>query len=848
MSAPETATSLRASMSWGQAWRIARRDLNARFRGLRLLLVCLFLGTGALAAIGTLTAAIEGELANRGQELLGGDLEIELWQRSLTDEERAALDEYGQLSSGFRLQAMARKGDAAAPIGLKAVDAAYPLYGELTLKDGRSVSAPEPDTAWLDQGAADRLGVDTGDEIVIGTEALKVGGIIAVEPDKLSEGFQLGPTVIVAEDLPARAGLIAPGSMYESKTRVAFPSDRDPDAVREDLETRFPASGFDFRDRDRASPGADRFVGRMSEFLTLVGLAALVIAGIGIGGGVTSYLDARRRAVATLKILGATSGDIARIYALQIGAAALAGSLAGLAVGVAVTPLLGAALQGLLPVETGLVIDVPALLVALTYGLLVALIFAAPPLLRARHFPAMALMRARVAPLTQDKDARIVIGAGLAAIIALALLTASRPLLSGAFLLGAAASLAMLFGLGWVIRKIAGSAPRPQSPIARNALANLHRPGSSTTALVTALGFGLSAFVLLAAIQSAINGNIESRVPEQAPDYFVLDVPRDRIADFEAIVRQSDPDAAINTVPALRGSVLAFGAEGAMTRTAELEELPEGAWALRGERGLTYSPRLPMGSEITEGEWWAEDYAGEALVSIDYEFAEAAGLEIGDMLTFGILGVEKTARISSLRRINWENMNFNYVFVFSPNVMTDVPHNLAATIELAEGTETAPLLQGLVKELPSSSVIEVGNVLVQARTLLEQVGLATLAAASVAVLAGLAVLLGTIAAARASRTYDTVVLRVLGADRRQVLIMQLIEYLLLAGALAIVALALGSGLGWLVVTQLFEFDWLPNWGEILAVLGLGLVVVLSFALGGSLPLLRAKPAQALRAL
>jgi len=835
-------------MSWATAWRIARRDLNARFRGLRLLLVCLFLGTGALTAIGSLTAAIEQEIAASGQELLGGDLEIELWQRGLDEEESAALAEYGELSRGYRMQAMARAGEQAVPIGLKAVDGAYPLYGELTLKDGRAVGAPPADQVWLGQGAADRLGIATGDSVAIGTQTLTVGGIIANEPDKLSEGFQLGPTVIAAEDLPIRAGLIAPGSMYQTKTRVAFAAAQDTEGVRDALEERFPEAGFDFRTADRASPGADRFVSRMSEFLTLVGLAALVIAGIGIGGGVTSYLDARRQGIATLKILGASSGDIARIYALQIFAAAMVGSLAGILVGIAVTPVLALALQGLLPVDSGLVIDPGAILLALAYGLLVALIFAAPPLMRARRFPAMALMRARISPLASDRKALGIVAGGLVAIVALALLTASRPELSAIFLAGAAVALGLLALLAMAIRRLAAALPRPSSPIARNALANLHRPGSSTTALVTALGFGLAAFVLLAAVQSAIDGNIEQRVPEQAPDYFVLDIPRDRVSDFERLVLAEDEQAMIRAVPALRGAVLAFGSEGNMTRTAELEEVPDGAWALRGERGLTYADNVPDGNVITQGQWWGPFYTGEPLVSIDEEFAEAAGLGIGDMLTFGVLGVERTARIANLRRIDWESLGFNYVFVLSPNAIQDAPHNLAATIDLTEGTPTGPLLQALVREFPSSSVIEVGNVLKQARTLLEQVGLATLAAAGVAVLAGLAVLLGAIASARAQRTYDTVILRVLGADRRQILTMQLVEYLLLAGALAVVALGLGSLTAWLVVTQLFEFDWLPDWGAVLAVLGLGIAVVLLFAVLGSLPLLRAKPAQALRTL
>lgn len=836
------------ALNWRVAWQIARRDLNARFKGLRLLLVCLFLGTAALAAIGTLTGAIERELANRGQEFLGGDLEVEVWQRDLTDDERSALTAYGTISGGTRMQAMANTGNMAAPVELKAVDGNWPLYGVLTLKDGRQVGAPGPGQAWVAQGAMDRLGIKLGDSFRLGSESVIAAGVIDNEPDRLSEGFQLGPTIIVEEILPARAGLVAPGSLYQTKYRLAFAGQQDPAQVQEALEAQFPEAGFVYRTRDRASPGADRFVGRMGEFLTLVGLAALVIAGIGIGGGVASYLEARRSSIATLKVLGASSADIARIYAMQIGAAALVGTLAGLVVGVAITPLLGMALQDLLPVESGLIIEPGALILAASFGLLVALVFAATPLIRARSFPAMALMRARAAPLAHDRQAWPWVAGGLIAISLLVLTTSNNPGLAAMFMGGAAATFAFLTLLGLGIERLTAALPRPANPLLRNALANLHRPGSATSALVTALGFGLAAFVLLATIQSAIDGNIARSVPDQAPDYFVLDIPRDRAQDFTALVEAEDPAARIRMLPTLRGAILAYGPRDGMVRVSELEEIPEGAWPLRGERGLTYSDTLPEGSHLIEGQWWDANYTGEPLVSVDAEFARAIDLKIGDYITIGVLGVERSARVASLRELDWENMGFNFVLVFSRNALEDAPHNLTATIELSGNAPTAALLQKLVRELPSSSVIEIGQVLGEARTILNQVGLATFAAASVAVLAGLAVLLGAIAAARAARTYDTVVLRVLGASRRQVMIMQLAEYGLLAVLLAIVALALGTSLGWLVITQLFEFDWLPDWGVVLAVLAAGLALIIGFAMAGSLPLLKAKPARALREL
>ncbi|MBC2666167.1 FtsX-like permease family protein [Novosphingobium flavum] len=836
-------------MSWGAAWRIARRDLSARFKGLRLLLVCLFLGVATLAAIGTLTGSIERELASRGRAILGGDIGVEVWQRDLTPAERGALEALGTVSSGTRLQAMASAGELNAPVQLKAIDAKWPLVGRLVLEDGRAVGAPPAGEAWLAEGAAARLGVAPGQTISIAGQTLKVGGIIEDEPDRLGEGFAFGPPVIVDADFPVRAGLTAPGSQFRTRARVAFNAAYDPDAVVESLKKRFPAAGFQYRTRDNAAPGTERFVGRMGEFLVLVGLAALVIAGIGIGLGVTSYLDGRRQSIATLKVLGATSADIARITLLQVAAAALAATLAGLVAGLLVTPLLARALGDLLPVNTGLTFDPLALLRAAAYGLLVALVFTAPPLARARAFPAMALMRARVSRLALPwRTALLPVALGLAAIAGLAIATAAQPLVTLWFLAGSAGGLALLAGLGQVLRRGLARLPRPKNPLLRAGLANLHRPGAPTASLVTALGFGLSAFVLLAAVQSSLDANIAARIPQKAPDFFVLDVPRDRAGEFRQAVEATVPGASLRMVPNLRGSILAYGPAGRMTRVADLKELPEGAWALRGERGLTYSDAVPEGNSVTAGAWWSKDYAGPPLVSVDEKLAEALGLKLGDHLAVSLLGVEREVTIATFRRIDWDAMGFNYVLVFSPNALADAPHNLAATIELPKGTRTGGLLRALVKAFPASSVIETGALLTEARGLLDRMSVAILAASSVAVLAGLAVLMGAIAAARATRTYDSVILRVMGASRAQILLMQLGEYGLLAGLLALVALPLGSAIGWVIIVKQFEFDWLPDWTEVAVVLGAGLALVLAFALAGSLPLLRARPARVLREL
>lgn len=828
---------------WALALRLARRDLRARFRGLRLLLVCLFLGVGALAAIGSLASAIEGELASHGQVLLGGDVEFEIGQRRAEVDERRAIEATGRVSETVRMQSMAIRDTQSVPIELKAVDGVYPLYGRLLLADGRSVSAPSADTAWIGAALAERLGTRAGETIRLGNATFQVGGIISEEPDRLGEGFTLGPVVIVSMGGLARTGLVQPGSLYQTKYRVRM-SSGNPTIAVERFESRFAEAGWETRTRDRAAPGASRFVDRMGEFLTLVGLAALAIAGIGIAGGVSSFLAARRRSIATLKVLGATSGIVAKTYLIQVAAVALVGIAAGLLVGALTTPLLVTLAGQVLPVSPDFAIQPAPLALSALYGLLIALGAAALPLVQGAEVPAAGLLRGAVDGRNEGRWRAfgwMALAAG--GLVAVALLTAAQPALSAAFLASVAGALLLLAGLGWLIRFGASRAPRPRSPLFRLAIAGLYRPGARTVPLVVALGLGLTLFVLLAGIRTSLDANITRTVPARAPALFALDVPRDRVGEFSQTIRQSSAGAEVATVPLLRGTVVAYG----KTRVADLEQLPPDAFILRGERGITYSTKLPVGSKLTEGRWWPTNYSGPPLVSVEAQQAKALALKIGDPITVSVLGQEVVARVASFRTVQWDTMGFNFVLVFSPRTFDEFPHNLSATVNMP-AFKTGAVMRALLPRFPSVSVIEVGGVLKQIQDVVRQLSTAIAAAASVAILAGIAVLIGAIMAAREMRTYDAVMLKVLGATRAQILGAQAIEYVLLSVIVAGVALALGLGGAWFVIVQIFQFIWLPDLAAVFLTLGAGVAITLVIGLIGSLPILAARPAQALRAL
>lgn len=843
-------------MTWAQIWRIARRDLSGRFRGLRLLIICLFLGVATLATIGSLTASITGELSQRGQVILGGDFEVTMSQRMASEAELAAFEREGVLSETVRMQAMAQRaaprasgsGPDAILAELKGVDTDYPLYGTLTLQSGKYAPLDTGSTV-IGAGLADRLDLKTGDRIRFGEAEFTISGIIVDEPDRLGEGFTLGPVALVSDLGIQRTGLIQPGSMYEAKYRVKVGPLANPAQSIERLKAEFPEAGLELRDRDRGAPGTARFIERMGQFLSLVGLAALVIAGIGVGNGVASYLATKRQGIATLKILGAGSGDILRIYLVQILAVSALAIFGGLIAGALIPPAIIAAAGDVLPVKPGFAIHPLPLLVSAAYGLLIAFIFALPPLARARHVPAAGLFRSLVeGNRWPDRATMIAVGVGIAGIVTLALVTAREAIFSAWFIAAATGVLLMLAGIGWAIRWTASRLPRPKAPLLRLALANLHRPGAQTGQLVVALGLGLTLFVILAGIQTSLTNEITRTVPKEAPNLFVLDVPVARGDEFRRVVEQAAPGATVNAVPSLRGTITGYKD----IRVADLENIPENAWVLRGERGLTYAETLPQGSELIEGQWWPKGYDGPPLVSIDREMAKTLDLKIGDSLTVSLLGREFTAKIASLRQINWDTMGFNYTMVFSPNTLRDAPHNLAATVSL-KGMADADVKERAVSKavlagFASSSVIEVRDVIGQVTTILTQIATAIAAAGSIAILSGIAVLIGAIAASRQARIYDSVILKTLGATRRQILSAQALEYGLLAALLALVALALGLTAAWYVITQIFSFNWAPDWPVVMLTLAGGALLTLGLGIAGSLPVLAARPARALRQL
>lgn len=817
------------------ALRLARRELRGNLAGFRVFLACLVLGVAAIAGIGSLAASVKAGLHDDARALIGGDVALHLFHRTATPAEHSYLGGLGRVSEVAELRAMARNGAGTKQslIQLKAVDRAYPLYGAATLAGGTALADALAfrDGHWgavAEGGLFARLGVKPGDLIRIGSGTFQLRAVLTHEPDALGGGlFALGPKVMVAlEGLPS-TGLIQPGTLIGYTYRLRLPAGAGAAAVAAQLRTAWPNAGWRIQTFDQAAPSLRRLLDRLTVFMTLVGLTALLIGGVGIGNAVKAYLDGKLAAMATLKALGASRRTVFAVYFLQIVALAAIGIGIGLALGAAAPFALAPVLPAALPVAPHPAIYASPLALAAAFGALVALAFALWPLGQAAEIMPAALFRNLIEPPRGRPRFGIVAstGAAVLALAALAVLSASDRRTAFWFVLGAAAAFAgfRLLAVGLVQ---AARCVRPRRPSLRLALANLHRPGAPTAGIVASLGLGLAVLVAVVLAYGDVATEIGRDLPERAPSFFFIDIQPDQTVDFDRLVAGMPGANEIERVPMLRCRITALN--GVPVERAPVAS--DAQWAVRSDRGLTYSADVPAGSRVIAGRWWSANYDGPPLASLDAGLARGMGLTVGDTITLNVLGREITARIANLREVDWTSLGINFVIVLSPNALAGAPHTFIATARTTPAGEAA-LSAAVSDRFPNVSAISVRDALATVGRVIDAIAAALAATAAVTLASGVLVLAGAIAAGRRRRVYESVVLKVLGAGRRPILATFAIEYGLLGLASALLAVAIGTVAGWLVVTRVMHADWLFLPGRIaltvavatLAVLALGYI-------------------------
>jgi putative ABC transport system permease protein len=825
------------------AFRLARRELRGGVRGLWIVLLCLALGVSVIAAVGTLRAATDQGLATDGRRILGGDLEIESGSQPLPDALRDWLRARGAaLSDVVQMRSMlvAASGERQL-VELKAVDGAWPLVGAPEVAPAQPLNAALADHGLLaERVVLDRLNLRPGDSVRLGNASFTVRGTLTSEPDRVAAPLILGPRVLIAADALAATGLIAPGSMVQYAVRATLP---DPAPAADALREAFPGQGWRIRDPHNAAPGVTRFIDQTSLFMTLVGLTSLLVGGIGVANGVRAWLDARARTIATLRCLGSSSRLVFAVCLIQVLTLALAGVAIGLVVGTWLPIALAAWLKDVLPVPPVLGVYPGPLALAAAYGLLTALAFSLWPLGRAARIPGTALFRDALIPEKARPSPPLlaVNAAVVAALVGLTVATAADRRFALWFCAGAVGTLA-LFRLGGTLLMLAARAGRRLgNPSGRLGLANLHRPGATTPLMLVSVGLGLSTLAAVSLIQGNVQREILEQLPANAPSFFFVDIQDTQLQRFESLVREQPGVQDMHDVPSMRARIVAVNGVPA----DQVQATPESRWALRGDRGLTYAATPPPGTRIVAGEWWPPDYSGPPLVSFDAGLAHGWGIGIGDVIRVNVLGRDVDLKIASLRDIAWQTLSLNFAMVASPGLLQNAPHTHIATVRVAT-PQQGGLLRAVTDALPNVTGIRVEDVLAAVAALLEQVAAALTATGSLTLLAGALVLVGAVAAGQRRRTQEAVILKALGATRRQIRAAWLVEFGVLGLAAGLIAALVGTLASFGVVRYIMHIDWVFLPGMLAVTLFTSLAMMLVFGYAGTAAALRAKAAPMLR--
>lgn len=835
-------------MSWHLAWRLARRELRGGLRGFRIFLACLALGVAAIAAVGQVRSAIQQGLADQGAVLLGGDAQMEFTYRFADDAERAFMAGIAaRVSEVVEFRSMLVAGEERGLTQVQAVDDLYPLTGSVDLTPPMPLAqalAPQGGRpgAVVDPVLMDRLGLAPGDVVRLGTQEFHIGAALTRQPDSTMGGFGLGPPMLVYTADLAQSGLIVPGSLYETKYRLDLPVDADLAALEARAKAQFEGKGVQWRDSRRAAPGVDRFVDRMGAFLVLVGLAGLAVGGVGVSSAVRAWLERKVPVMATLKVLGAETGLIFRVYLLQLAVLASLGVAIGLALGALLPVLAGPVIAAQLPFPVAFGVYARPLAEAAFYGLITAALFALWPLARVEHVRAAALYRG-AGRQGWPAPGRLV----MLAVLAL-LLVGGAVLLSGVWLLALGTAAGILGALGLLtlaalgLQRLArGLARRVRGHVAlRAALGAIGAERGDTVAVVLSLGLGLSVLAAVGQIDANLRSAIDRDLPTKAPAYFFVDIQPDQIGPFLDRVGADPAISRVDSAPMLRGVLAQINGRPA-------RDVAGDHWVVRGDRGISYADGLPEGTKIVAGDWWPEAYAGEPQISFAATEAEEIGITLGDMLTLNVLGRDITARVTSLREVDFATGGMGFVMVLNAAALQGAPHSHIATI-YAGPEDEARILRDLAGTWPNITAIRVREAIDRVTQALDAIATATAWAAGAVLTTGFVVLIGAAAAGEQARIYEAAVLKVLGATRARILASFALRAALTGAAAGLVAIVAGALAGWAVLTFVMEASYRFEPVSALVIVVGGALAVLLAGLGFAWRPLQARPARVLRSL
>ncbi|MBI4265198.1 MAG: FtsX-like permease family protein [Acidobacteria bacterium] len=847
--------------------RMALREIRASWQRLLFFFVCIAIGVGSIVALRSVIQSVRVALSGEARTLLGADVLVTSnrpWTprvlETLQAEERGG--RVALRSEAAELPTMVRPADESRAVSrmveLRAVGPEFPLYGSMELR-GRAYSHAllENHGAVVRPELLAQFGLEVGDRIVIGTETFQIRGVIVAEPGRRIGAFTLGPRVVIDRRDLDTTGLLAFGSRasYQQLLKVPEPVSG---ALATDLRRVFANEFVSVRWYRRTEDQMGENLERAENYLSLVGLVVLILGGIGISSVTRVFVQQKVRSIAILKCVGGTSPQMLGVYMTQVLVLGLAGSVLGVGLAAAViaaVPVFVGDLAAMLPVDYGLTAS--AVVQGFAIGLLVSILFSLVPLLEVRHVKPSLLLRQDIPPpLRFDWLKWTVTGAVAAALVAVASWQAGSVQV-GLILSGGFVALAFVLHLaGAALVRAVQPLRHARSFALRQAVLHIVRPGNQTRVILLAVGLGTFFVLGVRSLQANLLRDFAVQAGPDAPDLFLIDIQqdqRDRIAAFLDDANGPAPPPRI--MPTLRARVV-----GVQGRDMELESYEQTRGrGLSREYTVTYRPNLQANEEIIDGVWWGDEpMQGEAEVSIEERFSDrdndgnfrmGSRIQVGDTMRFDVLGRIITARVTSVRRVDWQDFRAGgFMFVFRPGTFDQAPHTFISALQGPTDPEARGRMQAaLVSEFPNVSVIDLREILQTIQSIVNNVTLAVTVVGALVLLSGALILVGAVSMTKFRRVYEAAILKTLGASSRLIAAMLVLEYGVL-GAIAGTVGALGAiVLSWAVARYALDLPWEAT--PAITAVGIGATALFVALIGvlASLDVLRHKPLATLRA-
>lgn len=814
------------------SWRMLRRERKAG--ELRILALATVIAVAATGAVGLFTDRLRAAMQYEAGELLAADLVLSR-PRPVPPEWRAQARELGLQTAStveFRSMVVAEQGLQLAEV--KAVDQAYPLRGRLEPQSD-AAGRPAPGLVWLAPELARRIGSSPGDTIELGETRLRVGALIGREPDRGGDLFSIAPRLLMhVDDLPA-TGLIQAGSTIRYRLLLAGP-ETALSRYRDWLAPRL-GEGDRLIGVREARPEIRLAMDRAERFMHLAALVSVVLAGVAVAMAARRYARRQLDASAVMRCLGASAALVFGNHLLQLVWVWLFSALLGAGLAYLAQLALGELLAGLVAGQLPSPSAWPALQGMLAGGIML-FGFAVPPLLVLRRVPPLRVLRRDLDP--QPVSRGLAVGAAVAALLALLAAQVRDAELIAYVSLGIGGALVVLAGVAWLlVRALAGGRGR-SGLVWRFGVASIARRAGSSVVQTASLGVGIMVLLVLALVRGDLLDAWQDRLPPETPNRFVINIQPDQVPAVRRLLVERGLEAA-PLYPMVRGRLVAINQE--PVTPARYSEARAKRLVQR-EFNLSWAAQLKEDNKVVAGRWWRAEEHGQPLMSVEQEIAETLGIALGDRLTFRIADRSVTARVSSLRTVDWDSFRANFFVLAAPGVLEGFPASYISSFHVGPGEDAA--VDELVRSFPNLTVLDVGAILDQVRAIVSKVTQAVEFVFLFTLLAGFVVLYAAIQASHEERVQEGAVLRTLGASRALVRRAWRAEFLLLGALAGALAALLATVLAWVLAVQVFELPfrfnpWIWLWGIVGG--GTGTLLV---GLWGTRKVLRRPPLEVLR--